>query len=212
MLDESKLPKNLWAEAVNHNVWIRNQVPTRSLDVNKTPHEVATSQKPDLSKVHPWGCKAWVKRLDIGKLKPRAELCHFVGIDTESKGFRVYWPGKNRVSIERDVYFNENDISASDKVLIERETNICTNSNIPHPSRPKINQLPIQNNPIEPEIMPDITETPITTQPLLPNQKDRQEETHLKVFLSSITRTLVEENIDGHQHHILTPPLLMLRN
>ena len=122
MLDESKLPKYLWAEAINHHVWIRNRVPTRSLDVDKTPYEVATSQKPDLSNVHPWGCKAWVKRLDVGKLDPRAELCHFVGIDSESKGFRVYWPGKNRVSIERDIYFNENDVLMHDEVFVEGES------------------------------------------------------------------------------------------
>ena len=66
-----------------------------------------TREKLDLSAIYPWGCKAWVKRLDVGKLDPRAEECRFVGIDAESKGYRVYWPTKNRVSI---VYFNENDV------------------------------------------------------------------------------------------------------
>jgi hypothetical protein len=61
----------------------------------KTPHEMGTGEKPDLSAVRAWGTKAWVKRLNAGKLEPRAEEGHFVGIDSELKGYRIYWPGKN---------------------------------------------------------------------------------------------------------------------
>jgi hypothetical protein len=85
MLIEGKLPNNLWAEAVLYHVWIRNRVLTRALTDPRTPHERATGKKLDLSTVHPWGCKVWVKRLDVGKLEPRTEECRFVGIDTESK-------------------------------------------------------------------------------------------------------------------------------
>ena len=126
MLEESKLPKPLWAEAINYHVWICNCVPTQALSKLKTPFEMATCHKQDLSGVYPWGCKAWVKRLDIGKLEPRAEECHFVGVDHESKGFRVYWPKKNHVSIERDIYFNENDVLAPEKVQIEGENDLPT--------------------------------------------------------------------------------------
>ena len=42
MLYESKLPKNLWAEAISHHVWIRNRVPTRTLNRDKTPLELAS--------------------------------------------------------------------------------------------------------------------------------------------------------------------------
>ena len=79
MLEEAKLPKNLWVEAISHHVWLQNRVPTCTLNQPKTPYEMATGQKLDLTNVHPWGCKAWVKRLDVGKLKPRAEECRFVG-------------------------------------------------------------------------------------------------------------------------------------
>ena len=160
MLDKSQLPKSLWAEAVSHHVWIRNRVPTRSLSHDKTPLELATGHKPNLSGIHPWGCKAWVKQLDVGKLDPRAEPCHFIGVDSESKGFRVYWPGKNRVSIERDVYFTENDALANDDVLIEEGTDIRTNVTIPQPSQ---NTPPVQNPSIEPDNTPyhtEITENP----------------------------------------------------
>ena len=156
MLEASKLPNNLWAEAISHYVWIRNRVPTRTLRYDKTPLEMATSTKPNLSGIHPWGCKAWVKRLDVGKLESRAEECRFVGFDSESKAFRVYWPGKNRVSIERDVYFNEKEVLESDEVQIEGDTDILTNSTLPQLSR-DTGILPSTKT--NPDIAPNDTET-----------------------------------------------------
>ena len=91
-------------------------------------------KKPDLSAIRYWGCKAWVKLLDAGKLEPRAAEGHFIGIDNESKGFRIYWPGKNTVSIERNVYFNENEVLKPDEVPIEGEYKIFNNSDHPQPS------------------------------------------------------------------------------
>jgi hypothetical protein len=163
MLVDAKLPKNLWAEAVNYHVWIRNRVPTRALNDTKTPHEMATGNKPDLSTIHPWGCDIWVKRLDVGKLEPRAVKCRFIGIDAESKGYRVYWPENNRVGIERDVYFNENEVLDPEEVQIEGGNDILTNLNHPQPPNPTktiLNQPktpPPVHKPTEaPEIVPAV--------------------------------------------------------
>ena len=127
ILEGAKLPKYLWAEAVSHHVWLHNQVPTCTLYESKTPIEMGTNQKPDLSIVCPWGCKMWIKRLDVRKLKPCAEECRFVGVDSESKGYRVYWPGKNHVSVERDAYFNEKEALEPDEVSIDEENDLPTN-------------------------------------------------------------------------------------
>ena len=75
-----------------------------------------------------------MKQLDAGKLESRAEVGRFMGIDTESKGYRIYWPGKNEVTIKRDVYFNEDEALMPDEVLIEGENDIFTNSNLLQPS------------------------------------------------------------------------------
>jgi hypothetical protein len=83
MMEAAGLPKHLWAEAVRHHVWIWNRVPTCALPEMKTPHEIGSGEKPDLSAVRPWGCKPWVKRLGVWKLEPRAEECCFVGMDSE---------------------------------------------------------------------------------------------------------------------------------
>jgi hypothetical protein len=134
MMDAAGLPKNLWAEVVHHHVWIWNWVPTHALPEMKTPHEIGTGEKPDLSAVCPWGCKVWVKRLGVGKLEPRAEECRFMGIDSESKGYRIYWPGKNRVSIERDVYFNESEALEPEEAPVEEDDDGLTNKNHPQSS------------------------------------------------------------------------------
>ena len=132
MIFQSGLTAALWAEAVRHSVWLRNRSPTRALDGNITPHEFGTKQKPDLSNLREWGSVCWVKILNAGKLEPHAQQVRFVGFDDEYKGYRVYWEGKNRVSIERDVYFNKNDALMPD-IQIEGETsNDFVNS--PHPA------------------------------------------------------------------------------
>ena len=112
---------------------------------------MATGLKPDLSVVRPWGCKMWVKHLDIGKLEPWAEECRFVGIDSESKGYRVYWPGKNRVGVERDAYFNEKEALALDEPPIEGENDIPTNMDHHQHHNTLKTPFPTVNEPNQPE-------------------------------------------------------------
>ena len=69
-----------------------------------------------------------MKKLDVQKLEPRAFEAVFVGYDDVSKGYRVYWPFRRHVSIERDVYFNKNEALLPDTAQIEGETAIKANS------------------------------------------------------------------------------------
>jgi len=48
MLHDQKFPKFLWGEATNVVVYVQNRVPHQALD-NKTPEEVFTGVKPDVS-------------------------------------------------------------------------------------------------------------------------------------------------------------------
>ena len=121
MLIQAKLPSFLWAEAIRHSVWLRNRTYTSSLSEPKTPYEIGTGNKPDLTGLLEWGSKVWVKKLNARKLQPQALEAIFVGIDDESKGYRIYWPTHRKVSIERDVYADRSEALAPETVQIEGE-------------------------------------------------------------------------------------------
>jgi hypothetical protein len=109
LLIASGLPRFLWEEAMNHSTWLQNQLPAAALE-GKTPYEARHNKKPHLAGIQEFGAAAYVKNLKAGKLDARAKVGRFVGYDSESKGFRIYWPGKRTVTVERDVVFNENNI------------------------------------------------------------------------------------------------------
>ena len=108
MLIPSALPSSLWGEALMHAVWLKNRTATRALP-NTTPYEQSTGRKPDLSALREFGCKAYVRVEGQSKLESRTRVGHFVGIDSESKAYRVYWPDTRQVSVERNVRFDNNE-------------------------------------------------------------------------------------------------------
>ena len=94
MLLAVKLLEFLWAEAMNHFIWLCNCVPTKTLPNYKTPIEIMTGNCPNLSNMREWGHKVWVKKTHSSKLGSKVNKGCFVGIDEESKGFRIYWEDK----------------------------------------------------------------------------------------------------------------------
>jgi hypothetical protein len=113
MLIAARLPKFLWGEEDKHAAWLKDRVSTRAL-VKQTPYEAATGESPDLSDIHEFGCKAWVRQENTKKLDDRALEGRFVGFDEESKGYRIYWPRKWKVTVERNVKFNPDEILVGD--------------------------------------------------------------------------------------------------
>ena len=53
------LPKFLWAESVQHAVWLKDRTSTCALD-GKTPYEMVHGIKPDLADLPEWGTKLFV--------------------------------------------------------------------------------------------------------------------------------------------------------
>jgi len=70
--------------------------------------------KPYLGRIQEFGAAAYVKDLKAGKLDARAQQGHFVGYDSESKGYQIYWPTKRSITVKRNVVFNGNDIQATE--------------------------------------------------------------------------------------------------
>lgn len=104
MIEDSKMPKFLWGEAVQHSVFLKNCTPTSALN-GITPHEAFWGVKPNLANLHPWACKVYIHTPGGSKLSSRATVGHWMGFDSESDAHRVYWPEKRRVTVERNIKF-----------------------------------------------------------------------------------------------------------
>ena len=106
LLRVSRIPENLWPEAVQHAVWLKNRAPARALrkKETKTPYEALKGEKPTLSRERIWGSRAYVTyppefrdRADMTKLhSPRGWLGYFVGCESEAM-YHIYSPEKHKV-------------------------------------------------------------------------------------------------------------------
>jgi hypothetical protein len=180
MIIGSGLGRSLWAEAVHHSVWIGARVPSRASAEFVPPIEKATGKKPNLNGVLEWGARVWVKDLQAGKLDPRAKEGRFVGYDDESKGYRIYWPSKNKVSVERNVYADKNAVLSPGVVTFEGEWEAVENQpEVSKPNAPKESDEPLITQqqghaPKENVITPDNNNEPSTLTDSDPIDKTRR--------------------------------------
>jgi hypothetical protein len=99
MLLAKNLPKFLWAEAINYATWLKNHLPSRAIP-GHTPYELVHHTKPNLALAREFGTAVYVFLQDAGKLEAKADAAIFIGIDEESKGYRIYWLTKCWVTVE----------------------------------------------------------------------------------------------------------------
>jgi transposase InsO family protein len=107
ILAESKLPKVYWSEAVYAANYVRNLCPVAGK--SKTPWELWTGKKPDVSHLRVFGCVAYAlipkeERARSRKADARAERCIMVGYGQPfgRKGWRLLH-ADGSVSAHRDV-------------------------------------------------------------------------------------------------------------
>ena len=113
MLYHSKLPLRFWAEALSTATHVRNCSPTSTFD--ETPYERWNGQKPDVSNLRVFGCKAYAHIPDEKrkKLDWKSEKCIFVGYPTGVKGHKLYNLSTRKMIVRRDITFVENDFNHS---------------------------------------------------------------------------------------------------
>jgi hypothetical protein len=109
MLAGSKMPMELWAEAVTTANYIRNRSPTSARA--KTPWELFYGVQPDVSAFRVFGARAYshVPKQKRHKLDNVSQPGIMVGYDSSSKGYRILLDS-GIVTISRDVIFNEDNI------------------------------------------------------------------------------------------------------
>ena len=82
------------------------------------PYKMGHKKKPNLAGIQEFGAAMCVKDLMARKLDFRAKKGQFVGYDSESKGYKIYWPDKRLITIEHNVVFNQDDVNNSEDIMV----------------------------------------------------------------------------------------------
>eukprot|EP00253_Pinus_taeda_P014678 PITA_14678 len=108
MLHDQILLKFLWAEDANTVVYVQNKCPHQALD-SKTPEEVFTGKKPDVSHFRNFGSPIYfhVPKEKRRKLDASRKKVTLVGYSETFKAYRIYVPCQREVEISHDVTFDE---------------------------------------------------------------------------------------------------------
>ena len=138
MLNKSKLPFNLWGEALLTACYIHNRIVSKKTKMS--PYEIIKERKPDLSYLKVWGCLAYYRVPDPKrtKLGPRALKGVFIGYT--GKAYRILDVNTNTIVESRDVVFFENKFHFNNEIVGE------DNSNIPSSSTSEGSNKIIENN------------------------------------------------------------------
>lgn len=113
MINSSKLPEVLWAEAVNTAVHILNRVPT-TMNPKKTPYEIWFGRKPNIKNLRIFGQRAVVNKPLIyrnGKWDTTGQIMRLVGYTDLLNTYRFYNQEKDRIVISCDVTFLDNELN-----------------------------------------------------------------------------------------------------
>ena len=110
MLNKRKLPRFLWAEAVNAAVYLLNRVTVVDKKLAKTAYEIWYGRKPDLGYVKIYGSLAYAKipKQLRKKFDNTGKMLVLVGYEGDSANYRLYCPATKTVKVYRHVEFNDN--------------------------------------------------------------------------------------------------------
>ncbi|KAK1693594.1 hypothetical protein QYE76_010291 [Lolium multiflorum] len=116
MMMEYKSNYNFWAEAISTACHATNRLYFRK-GLEKTPYEILTGNKPNVSYFMVFGCKCYVlvKDTRLSKFDSRAQEGIFVGYATDSNAYRVFNKSSGRVVESCDVTFDEDDRSLEER-------------------------------------------------------------------------------------------------
>ncbi|KAK1647634.1 hypothetical protein QYE76_065439 [Lolium multiflorum] len=126
MMAEYKSRYNFWAEAISTACHSSNRLYLRK-GLNKTPYEILTGNKPNISYFKVFGCKCFyqIKGVRLSKFAPKALEGIFVGYGAESHTYRVFDVSSGIIIESCSVKFEENDGSQVGQV------DVCAGDEIP---------------------------------------------------------------------------------
>ena len=119
MLNESNLPKYLWADVVYIASYVLNRTLIRHI-LKETPYELYKGRKPSISHLKVFGCKCFILnngKDNLGKFDPKSDEGIHIGYAINGHAYRVY---NNRLFVVEEsmhVVFDESDCIVPKSVL-----------------------------------------------------------------------------------------------
>lgn len=112
IIHSKDLDLSLWAESVNTVVYTLNLTGTSSIK-DKTPYELYFDKEPKINHLQIFGSEVFthIPKEKRQKWDVKSKKGIFVGYSNYTKGYRVWFPGTNKINIYRDVVFKaENNL------------------------------------------------------------------------------------------------------
>ena len=109
MLNESRLPGSFWWDAVAAFTHIHNRSPSASIPAGKTPFELWSGSKPDVSHFRVFGCTSYVhvKKDKRPQLASHTEKCVFIGYPSNYKAWLFWNPVTKKEIVSNSAEFDE---------------------------------------------------------------------------------------------------------
>lgn len=107
MLVDSGLGKYFWPYAARTFTYLSNRIGTRLLEF-KTPFELMWGKAPRIDHLRVFGCRGFaLDGTKRKKLEPRARPARFLGYNTETRSYDVWWLDSNSIGTSRSATFDE---------------------------------------------------------------------------------------------------------
>lgn len=114
LIFDAGLPKTYWGYAVQTAAYLKNRVPSRSIE-NSTSYELLKGKSADIKNLRVFGSTAYA--MVPKSLRKKLDSCtkKMILVGYSNMGYRLLDPSNNRITVSRNVTFNEN--SKHDKPL-----------------------------------------------------------------------------------------------
>ncbi|KAK0607836.1 hypothetical protein LWI29_021318 [Acer saccharum] len=129
MLNSKKIPRNLWAEAVNTTCYVSNRV-FRRPGTKQMSYELWKGKKPNVSYFHTFGSKCYIlnDRNHLGKFDTKSDVGLFIGYAINSRAYRVF--NLTTKTIMESINVKIDDLSM---------LNLCDNNGVNEPKENMLN-------------------------------------------------------------------------
>lgn len=132
MLDTSRLPSNMWGEALLSACYILNKIPFKKVD--KTPYELWNNIQPSFKHLKVWRCLAKVaiplpKRTKLG---PKTIDCVFIGYAKNSNAYIFLVAKSKNLFIDKNNILESRDAEFFETIFPFKEQDGGSSSVVPH--------------------------------------------------------------------------------